>query len=344
MRAIVTGGCGFIGCHVIRKLIDYDDCKLVLNLDLLTYSGHHENCAEISSKKYIFKHGSINDKDLFLDLLKINEITTIFHLAAESHVDRSINSIEPFISTNIDGTRCILESIVERKKCGQEIDLIHVSTDEVYGTLKKEEGAFTELSIINPRNPYAATKAASDHLVQAFVNTYGISAIITRCSNNYGPRQFPEKLIPLMILNAKDGKKLPVYGDGKQIRDWIYVKDHVNGIIAAYNGLKNGVLLPGEVVNFGGDNEKENIEIIYEIITQVKASPSQIKYVDDRLGHDRRYAMNNLKAKEKLGWKPIVNWENGIKDTIKWYLNNDKWINSITSGEYRNWIKSQYEL
>ena len=344
MRAIVTGGCGFIGSHLIRKLVDYDDCELIINLDLLTYSGHYENCDDVISEKYLFEYGSINDKNLFLELLKTKNITTIFHLAAESHVDRSINSIEPFISTNIDGTRCILEAIVERKKEGQIIDLIHISTDEVYGSLEKEDLPFTELCSVKPRNPYAATKAASDHLVLAFVNTYDISAVITRCSNNYGPRQFPEKLIPLMILNAMEGKFLPIYGDGKQVRDWIHVSDHVNGIIASYEGLKKKVLSSGEIINFGGDTEKENIEIVNKIIDIVGASLSQIKYVEDRLGHDRRYAMNSLKAKEKLGWEPIISWEEGLKNTIRWYLDNEKWVDSITSGEYRNWIKKQYKL
>ena len=344
MRALVTGGCGFIGSHVIRELLactEYSYEKVV-NLDLLTYSGHYENCADISDKRYIFKHGSINDKTSFIELLKEYEINVIFHLAAESHVDRSINSIEPFISTNVDGTRCILEGIVQRMGEGVEINLIHISTDEVYGSLELNELPFTERSPISPRNPYAATKAASDHLVQSFVNTYGVSAIITRCSNNYGPRQFPEKLIPLMTINAIQGKALPLYGDGLQIRDWIYVKDHVRGLIAAFIALKEGVLSPGEVVNFGGENEMTNLEIVNQIIGEVGASNSQIKYVDDRLGHDRRYAINNTKAKNILQWSPTIRWSEGIKETINWYYTNEKWVNSITSGEYRDWINNQY--
>lgn len=339
IRALVTGGCGFIGSHLVRRLLISNEFKLVHNLDFLTYSGHPENCADISDSRYSFTHGSINDKVLLLKIIKNQNIDVIFHLAAESHVDRSINSIEPFIKTNISGTQSILEVIKESNK---KIDLIHISTDEVYGSLGKNDPPFTETSPITPRNPYAATKAASDHLVQSFVNTYGVSAIITRCSNNYGPRQFPEKLIPLMILNGMKDASLPIYGDGLQIRDWIHVEDHVNGIIAAYEGLKKELLSPGDVINFGGDNEKTNLEIVNEIIKQLKNSNSEIQHIKDRLGHDRRYAINNKKARELLQWSPEIKWSNGIKQTINWYQNNEKWVNSITSGEYRNWMRNQY--
>ncbi len=343
MRALVTGGCGFIGSHMVRQLLAINDYESVVNLDLLTYSGHPENCVDILDSRYSFIHGSINDKTQLINLIRKENISIIFHLAAESHVDRSINSIEPFITTNIDGTRCILEIIVELMKEGNKIDLIHISTDEVYGSLKNDEPGFTENSPISPRNPYAATKAASDHLVQSFVNTYGISAIITRCSNNYGPRQFPEKLIPLMTINAMSGDSLPIYGDGKQIRDWIHVKDHVCGIIVAANSLQRNILSPGDVINFGGDNEKTNLEIVNEIINQTGASRSQIKHIDDRLGHDRRYAINNKKAKTILKWSPKIKWVEGIKETINWYKNNQKWVDSITTGEYRKWMNKQYK-
>tara|TARA_B100001113_G_C21095822_1_gene616535 strand:- start:437 stop:1474 length:1038 start_codon:yes stop_codon:yes gene_type:complete len=342
MRVLVTGGCGFIGSHVIHKLLSSKNYNKVVNLDLLTYSGHPENCDGIIDDRYRFEHGSINNKDVLIKLIKEEEIDVIFHLAAESHVDRSIDSIEPFISTNIDGTRCILEVIVQLKRENIKIDLIHISTDEVYGSLKIGDDPFDEKSPISPRNPYAATKAASDHLVQSFVNTYNISAIITRCSNNYGPRQFPEKLIPLMIIKGLKGEDLPIYGDGKQIRDWIHVEDHVDGIITAANGLKSGILNPGEVINFGGENEKTNLEIVNEIINGLDSTSSEIKHIKDRLGHDRRYAINNDKAKNLLKWAPNINWKEGIEETIKWYINNKEWVKSITSGEYRNWIEKKY--
>ena len=342
IKVLVTGGCGFIGSHVIHKLLDYDSYKKIVNLDLLTYSGHPENCGDITDKRYKFVYGSINNKGLLTKIIEEEDIDVIFHLAAESHVDRSIDSIEPFISTNIDGTRCILEVIVEMNNNHKNIKLIHISTDEVYGSLNKDDKPFNENSQISPRNPYAATKAASDHLVLSFVNTFNIDAVITRCSNNYGPRQFPEKLIPLMIMKMMNDENLPIYGDGKQIRDWIHVEDHVDGIIAVWEALDKGIVSPGEVINFGGDNEKTNLEIVDKILQLFGNTESKIEHIKDRLGHDRRYAIDSNKAKNILRWHPKIKWEDGLRNTLKWYIDNTDWAKSITSGEYRNWINKHY--
>ncbi len=342
MRTLVTGGCGFIGSNLIRELLSLEDIVSVVNLDALTYSGNPKNLIDINDIRYSFIHGSINDKDLLSEILKDSKIEVVLHLAAESHVDRSIHSCSPFIKTNIDGTRVVLESILERRNSGQKVSLVHVSTDEVYGSLSPEEPEFTEDSQIRPRNPYAVTKASSDLLVQAFVNTYELEAVITRCSNNYGPFQFPEKLIPLITINSLEDRKLPVYGDGKQIRDWIHVKDHCRGIIDAAKGLKSGKVDSGDVINFGASNEKTNIEIVNTILSILDKPINLIQYVKDRPGHDRRYAMGYEKAKSLLGWEPEIDWEGGIKETVRWYVDNSVWVSEIKSGEYLNWIEKHY--
>ena len=328
MRILVTGGCGFIGNHVVRNALLIPGVERVVNLDLLTYSGNLENLKDVDDSRYQFVHGSINDSALVETLLGDENISVILHLAAESHVDRSIDSVQPFIETNVDGTRVLLESIAKRTTEGVPIHFVHVSTDEVYGSLGPKDAAFTEETPLNPQNPYAASKAASDMLVQAFINTHKISAIITRCSNNYGPRQHPEKLIPLMTLNALNNKLLPVYGNGLQIRDWIHVEDHANGVLSAMLALYVGRISSGEVFNFGADNEQKNIDIVKKIISQTSSSDSLINFVKDRPGHDKRYAMKYNKAEKVLGWKPEIDWNTGLLETIQWYKMNPNWVNS----------------
>jgi dTDP-glucose 4,6-dehydratase len=330
---LVTGGAGFIGSNLIRYIIAHRDWRVV-NLDALTYAGNLENLRDIErNERYHFVHGRIEDAALVRRVLEQYNVGGIIHCAAESHVDRSILSAEPFIETNVRGTLVLLEAArahgVER--------FIHVSTDEVYGSLGPHDPPFTEESPLRPNSPYAASKAAADCLVRAFVHTYGFPAIITRCSNNYGPYQFPEKLIPLMITNALENKPLPVYGDGQQVRDWIYVEDHCRGLVAAYERGR-----VGETYNFGGQSERRNIEVVRAILRALGKPESLIEYVADRPGHDRRYAIDCRKALQELGWAPTVAFEEGLERTIDWYQRNQAWIDSVRTGDYRRYYQEQY--
>src|SRR3954471_23936549 len=346
MNVLVTGGCGFIGSNFIRQRLTEKGSALakLINLDLLTYAGNPANLADLAGDpRYVFAQGDIGDTELVAKLLAFHEIDAVVNFAAESHVDRSIDSPEPFIQTNVVGTLRLLNAVRRHwlalgaaKK--EAFRFLHVSTDEVYGTLSPSDPAFTEETPFAPNSPYAASKAASDHLVRSFQHTYHFPTLTTNCSNNYGPFHFPEKLIPLMILNALEGKNLPVYGDGLQIRDWLYVEDHVSAIWLV---LQRG--RPGETYNIGGWNEKPNIEIVKTICALLgKKSPrpdgktyeSQITYVTDRPGHDRRYAIDASKINRELGWKPVETFATGIEKTVDWYLKNKAWTADITATRY----------
>ncbi len=344
---MVTGGCGFIGTNFIRYLLletDFNGC--IINVDKLTYAGNPENLQDIEKKypgRYIFKKNDICDKEAIESIFGDYQIDTICHFAAESHVDKSIIGPAPFITTNIVGTFNLLE--LSRKYQERMILFHHVSTDEVYGSLGKE-GYFTEETSYEPSSPYSASKASSDHLVRAYAKTYKLPVTISNCSNNYGPYQFPEKLIPLMTLNALEEKPLPVYGDGKNIRDWLYVRDHC---IAIWEIMKNGVR--GETYNVGGKCEMTNLEIIDMIIQTLDAlSPAAkkgsrkdlITFVKDRPGHDFRYAIDSTKLENDLSWAPLESFETGITKTVQWYLDNSYWVGRVRSGEYRSWIEKQY--
>lgn len=350
---LVTGGCGFIGSNFIRHLLKAEnDCRLV-NLDKLTYAGNPGNLRDIeSNSRYRFVKGDICDAELVENLFAEEQIDTVVHFAAESHVDRSISGPAEFIRTNINGTFALLEAA--RKAWLSDPSpltphssrFLHVSTDEVYGSLG-ETGLFSETTAFDPRSPYSASKAASDHLVSSYFHTYGLPTLITNCSNNYGPFHFPEKLIPLIINNALNGKDLPVYGDGKNVRDWLYVVDHCEAILTV---LQKGEL--GETYNVGGNNEKQNIEIVTTIcdLLDQKVAPlesgearrSLIRYVKDRPGHDRRYAIDASKIKHDLGWEPSVTFEEGIVQTVNWYLENPEWIATVLDGSYQEYYAKMY--
>ena len=348
---LVTGGAGFIGSNFVLDWISGSD-EPVINLDLLTYAGNLENLAAVKDNpRHIFVQGDIGDQALVARLLDQYRPRALINFAAESHVDRSIHGPEDFIQTNVVGTFHLLESV--RGYWNALIDpdkkafrFLHVSTDEVYGSLSKDDPAFTEENKYEPNSPYSASKAASDHLVRAYHHTYGLPVLTTNCSNNYGPYHFPEKLIPLMIVNALAGKNLPVYGDGQQIRDWLYVKDHCSAIRRV---LEAGQL--GEVYNVGGWNEKPNIEIVERICglldelrprSDGKTYREQITYVTDRPGHDRRYAIDATKIERELGWRPSETFETGIRKTVSWYLDNQDWVRNVISGDYRQWIEKHY--
>ncbi len=346
---LVTGGAGFIGSNfILGWLSKYSEP--VINLDKLTYAGNLQNLSSLeNNEKLVFIQGDIGDTRRVRSLLQEYRPRAIINFAAESHVDRSIHGPEAFIQTNVNGTFHLLEEtrnywteLPQREK--DSFRFLHISTDEVYGSLEEHDPAFSETTAYAPNSPYSASKAASDHLVRAYHHTYGLPVLTTNCSNNYGPLQFPEKLIPLVILNALRGQPLPIYGDGKNIRDWLYVGDHCSAICTV---LENGKT--GEVYNIGGNSEKTNLEVVQTICSILdELQPAdhpysdQITFIADRPGHDRRYAINADKIKSELGWSPAESFESGIRKTIEWYLSNNDWIKNVTSGAYRNWIDQNY--
>ena len=345
-RLLVTGGAGFIGSNFIRYWMRRHAGDRVINLDALTYAGNLESLAEVESEPgYRFVHGDITDRELVLQLLRDEQVDTVVNFAAESHVDRSILGPDAFINTNIQGTFALLEAAKAAwSPLSEEVRFLHVSTDEVYGSLDANGPAFTEQHAYAPNSPYSASKAASDHLVRAYHHTYGLPVLTTNCSNNYGPYQFPEKLIPLTILNALEGRPIPVYGDGRNIRDWLYVDDHCSGIEAV---LERG--RPGEVYNIGGCNEWQNIDIVNLICERLDmvqpgaaSYKEQITFVTDRPGHDRRYAIDAGRMQSELGWSPQHDFESGIEHTIQWYLAHRDWCDRVRSGEYRDYYARQY--
>jgi dTDP-glucose 4,6-dehydratase len=349
-RILVTGGAGFIGSNFILHLMR-DEPLSIVNLDKLTYAGNPRNLQSVAeNRRYEFVHGDIADRGAVAKLLRKLHPVAIVHFAAESHVDRSIRGPDDFIQTNINGTFALLEEARAywselSGELKQQFRFLHVSTDEVYGSLGSDDPPFRETTPYAPNSPYAASKAASDHLVRAYHQTYGLPTVTTNCSNNYGRFQFPEKLIPLVILNARDGKPLPVYGDGKNVRDWLYVEDHCEAIATV---LRRGKL--GETYNVGGWNEKPNIEIVQTVCDLVdelapRSGPPRrelITFVKDRPGHDRRYAIDARKIERELGWKPKETFESGIRKTVRWYLENEEWVRDVTSGSYRQWIETHY--
>ena len=349
---LVTGGAGFIGSNFVHSQLKNTENKII-NLDKLTYAGNPENLSALNGNaRHIFVQGDIGDSVLVASLLTEHQPDIIVNFAAESHVDRSIHGPEDFIQTNVVGAFHLLEATRAYwskldSKSQQSFRFLHISTDEVYGSLTADAPAFSETHPYAPNSPYSASKASSDHLVRAYHHTYGLPTLTTNCSNNYGSYQSPEKLIPLLIMNALQGKALPIYGDGQNIRDWLYVEDHCAAISAV---LEKGAV--GEVYNIGGNYEKTNLEIVYtvcgildELVPDSAYRPHHelITYVKDRPGHDRRYAIDPRKIAREIGWQPVETFESGIKKTVKWYLENRNWVENITSGSYQNWIAKNYE-
>lgn len=329
----MTGGAGFIGSAFIRQILERSASIELINFDALTYAGNLENLAGIDDPRHSFIKGDICDRDAVMSAVA-DGCDAIFNFAAESHVDRSITSADEFLRTNIIGTQVLLDAA--REKGVRRF--VQVSTDEVMGSLADEsDDFFTEDSPLQPNSPYAASKAAAEFVVRAARETHGVDAVVTRCGNNYGPRQFPEKLIPLMIANALNDEPLPVYGDGKNVRDWIYVDDHCDAIWRTYEHGKSG-----EAYNIGARNEQYNIDVVKAILDALGKPHSLIKYVTDRLGHDRRYAIDPTKAETELGWKPSITWSQGLQRTIDWYLNNREWVEHVRSGEYKNYYQKMY--
>ena len=348
---LVTGGAGFIGANFVLDWLG-QTAEPVFNLDKLTYAGNPENLASLQGDaRYVFVQGDIGDSALVDKLLAQYAPRAVLNFAAESHVDRSIHGPEDFIQTNVVGTMRLLQSVRSYWQGLPETEraafrFLHVSTDEVYGSLSPTDAAFTETNKLEPNSPYSASKAASDHLVRAWLHTYGLPVLTTNCSNNYGPLHFPEKLIPLLIVNALAGKPLQVYGDGLQVRDWLYVKDHCSAIRRVLAAGK-----VGEIYNVGGWNEKPNIEIVHTVCALLDelrprsdgaSYKAQISYVQDRPGHDRRYAIDASKIERELGWKPAETFESGIRKTVQWYLDNPDWVAHVQSGAYREWVQTNY--
>jgi len=333
VKILVTGGCGFIGSNLVRLILAERPGWRVVNLDKLTYAGNAENLADLAgSPRYRFVRGDICNGELVADLVRTERIDAVMHLAAESHVDRSILTPAIFVETNVLGTQVLLE--VARELSVKRF--LHVSTDEVYGSLGPT-GLFTEATPLAPTSPYSASKASSDLLALAYAHTFKLPVVVTRCSNNYGPYQFPEKLIPLMIANAVRGLPLPVYGDGLYVRDWIHVEDHARGLLAA---LEKGAA--GECYNFGAASERHNLDIVKQVLRLTGAPESLITYVKDRPGHDRRYAIDSTKAQRDLGWTPRHRFEEALGDTVRWYQDHRPWWERIMSGEYRRYYETQY--